>query len=123
MRSTLELAPDGDGITFRGTLRVPSVERWWPHTHGVPALHDVRLVVGSGTDDDHRSMPDASGSGRSTAGPRPTHDIERDGLDLHVNGVRTFARGALWTPTRHRRVRDDRGATCERPSKPCATPG
>ncbi len=94
----LELAPGGDGITFRGTLQVPSVERWWPHTHGVPALHDVRLLIGSGT------AATAIEAGRVgfrtlTAGPGDTHDIERDGLDLHVNGVRTFARGALWTPT------------------------
>ncbi len=94
----LELAPDGDGVTFRGTLRVPSVERWWPHTHGVPALHDVRLVVGSGS---ATTTIDAGRVGFRAlgAGPSATHDIEREGLDLHVNGVRMFARGALWTPT------------------------
>ena len=27
-----------------------------------------------------------------------THDVEADGLDLHVNGLRIFARGAVWTP-------------------------
>ena len=31
-------------------------------------------------------------------GPTPDHDVEADGLDLHVNGVRVFARGAVWTP-------------------------
>ncbi len=94
----LDLSPAGGGITFRGTLRVPSVERWWPHTHGVPALHEVRLVVGSGT---ATTAIDAGRVGfrTLTAGPTAAHDIERDGLDLHVNGVRTFARGALWTPT------------------------
>ena len=31
------------GVASGGSLRVPSVARWWPHTHGEPALHDVRL--------------------------------------------------------------------------------
>jgi beta-mannosidase len=94
----LELAPGGDDTTFQGTLRVPSVERWWPHTHGVPALHDVRLLVGTGTTS---TTVEAGRVGfrTLTAGPGSTHDIERDGLDLHVSGIRTFARGALWTPT------------------------
>jgi beta-mannosidase len=89
----------GDGnLTFTGELRVPSVRRWWPHTHGESALHDVRLVVGLGA----RTVAiDAGRVGFRTLAPGPAaaHDIERDGLDLHVNGVRIFARGALWTPT------------------------
>ncbi len=32
-------------LTARGELRVADVAQWWPHTHGEPALHDVRLVV------------------------------------------------------------------------------
>ncbi|MDQ6925184.1 MAG: hypothetical protein M3154_02995, partial [Candidatus Eremiobacteraeota bacterium] len=27
--------------TLRGTLRCPAVDRWWPHTHGVPARYAV----------------------------------------------------------------------------------
>ena len=39
----LELAPGEDGVEASGELVVPAVARWWPHTHGEPALHEVRL--------------------------------------------------------------------------------
>ena len=87
---------------------MPDVERWWPHTHGEPALHDVRLLVDrqvhldsrSAGDGETQSIVDAGRIGfREIAfGARPTHDVERYGLDLHVNGVPVFARGAVWTP-------------------------
>ncbi len=92
----LEPAVD-DGAAFTGELRIPGVARWWPHTHGTPALHDVRLVVRT---DGGSLAVDAGRVGFRTlaAGPSPDHDIERDGLALHVNGIRLFARGAVWTP-------------------------
>jgi beta-mannosidase len=92
--TTLDVSDEG---SFGGSLRIPSVRRWWPHTHGDPALHDVRLVFGTGAGS---VAFDASRVGfrTLTAGPTATHDVEREGLDLHVNGVRIFARGALWTP-------------------------
>jgi beta-mannosidase len=89
--------PGEDHVSARGELRVPDVTRWWPHTHGEPALHDVRLVVHGVSDP---TVVDAGKVGfRDLAfGAGPVHDIERDGLDLHVNGVQVFARGAVWTP-------------------------
>jgi len=90
-------ASSGEHMIASGELRVPSVARWWPHTHGEPVLHDVRLVV-HGADE-----PIAVDAGRVgfrdlAFGAAPGHDVEEDGLDLHVNGVRVFARGAVWTP-------------------------
>ena len=32
-----------DTQTLAGTLRIPDAPRWWPHTHGEPALHRVAL--------------------------------------------------------------------------------
>lgn len=81
------------GIRARGTLRVPEVARWWPHTHGEPALHEVRLRVGETVIDAGRV-----GFRDLAAGPVPDHEVEAEGLDLHVNGVRVFVRGAVWTP-------------------------
>jgi beta-mannosidase len=80
-----------------GELRVPGAARWWPHTHGQPELYDVRLNVRRGGQSiaveagriGFREL--AYGAGRD-------HDVERDGIDLHVNGVRVFSRGAVWTP-------------------------
>lgn len=96
-RTQLSLAREGNGVSAQGTLRVPDVERWWPHTHGEPSLHDVRLHV---TTSATTVTVEAGRTGFRTLspGPLPGHDLEVDGLDLHVNGVRIFARGAVWTP-------------------------
>jgi len=88
----------GEGrLSAQGELRVREVARWWPHTHGEPALHAVRLHVAVGG---QTVAIDAGSVGfRELAfAATPEHDVERDGLDLHVNGVRVFARGAVWTP-------------------------
>jgi beta-mannosidase len=97
--SRLGASPGGvdDHVSASGALRVPSAARWWPHTHGEPALYEVRLVVHLGV----RTIGVDGGrvGFRELAfGARPGHDVEHDGLDLHVNGVRVFARGAVWTP-------------------------
>ena len=39
-----------------------------------------------------------SDSGRWPRARVADHDVDRDGLFVHVNGVPVFARGALWTP-------------------------
>jgi beta-mannosidase len=100
-RAQLELLgerdADGDRITARGELLVGEVARWWPHTHGEPILHEVRLHVSAG---EQTIAIDAGSVGfRELAfSATPHRDVERDGLDLHVNSVRVFARGAVWTP-------------------------
>ena len=64
-------------------VEFPDVELWWPHTHGTPRLHDVTV--------------DGELLGR--VGFRTIENRSTDGsLDLWVNGVRVFCRGAVWTP-------------------------
>ena len=76
---------------------MPSPALWWPHTHGEPVLHGVTLHVSAG---DEEIAIDLGRVGfRSIApGPAPDHDILRQGLDLQLNGVPVFARGAVWSP-------------------------
>lgn len=91
----------GDGATrivARGELRIPTAERWFPHTHGEPVLHDVAVMVMPAEGEPFVAARRGVGFRTLAAGPAAGHEPERDGLDLHVNGVRVFARGALWTP-------------------------
>ncbi len=94
----LAVTAGADGaVELRGEVRVPDAPRWWPHTHGEPALHTVRLRVAGeagevGIDAGRvgfRELAPGSGDG---------HEVLRDGIDLHLNGVGVFARGAVWTP-------------------------
>lgn len=84
IRATLRPAESG---RHEGHLRVEEVERWWPHTHGEPALYAARLEVGA-------SVVDLGNVGFREIGI----DRSRDGFAIHVNGVRVFCRGACWTP-------------------------
>jgi beta-mannosidase len=86
----LRVEPDG---RVHGEVRVAEVERWWPHTHGVPALYDVALVLDGGA-----QRVDLGATGFRTLSPGPGFDADRDVLALAVNGVPVFARGAVWTP-------------------------
>ncbi|HEY7934728.1 MAG TPA: hypothetical protein VID48_12975, partial [Solirubrobacteraceae bacterium] len=94
-RCVLELAAQEGSAS--GELVIPAVARWWPHTHGDPALHDVHLHV-SGPHGQITIPAGRVGFRELAPGSDPAHRIEADGLDLHLNGVRIFARGAVWTP-------------------------
>ena len=71
---------------YEGSLDLPGVAPWWPHTHGTPVLHAVEATVG----------PNRLDLGR--VGFRRIERAPGDALSLRVNGVPVFARGACWTP-------------------------
>jgi beta-mannosidase len=79
--------PVGEGGEVRGQLRVPGVERWWPHTHGPSPRYAVEVEVDG-------EVTDLGSVGFRT--------IEADrgdgGFQLAVNGVPVFCRGACWVP-------------------------
>ena len=70
----------------RARLRLPDVERWWPHTHGTPVLHEVVVARREQVLD------------RRRVGFRSVRNADPDSLDLWVNDVPVWVRGAVWTP-------------------------
>lgn len=93
----LALVADGDAVMARGDVPVASVARWWPHTHGEPVLYDARLLLECAGE---TVVADAGRVGFRALAPGAAdhgHDLDRDGIHLHANGVAIFARGAVWT--------------------------
>jgi beta-mannosidase len=74
-----------DPHTLAGTLRVPDAQRWWPHTHGEPALYRVDASIGA-------HVLACGNVGFRTI----TEDREGEpgAFGLRVNGERVFCRGA-----------------------------
>ena len=83
----------GEGGRLVGAVEVADPARWWPHTHGEPALWDAALEL------------DVGGEAVTVTGTRigfreleAPADLDAEGLSLRVNGVEVFARGAVWVP-------------------------
>lgn len=74
-------------------LSLDEVQKWWPHTHGDPALYRAELVL---------NVKASTEPWVLDLGPVGFRDIEvrREAGDfaVHVNGVPVFCRGACWTP-------------------------
>ena len=85
-RSTLQLGADG---WLQSELRITAPGRWWPHTHGNPVLHDVSIEC------DGNLIAQRRIGFRSLSF---AENICEQGLDLRVNDIPIFVRGAVWTP-------------------------
>jgi beta-mannosidase len=85
--------------TWSGQLTIPAVERWWPHTHGEPRLHEVSLTC------------DGETTALARVGFR-TIKLERGedgrGFALSINDVPVFCRGAVWSSADIVGLRGDR---------------
>lgn len=75
-------------VTVTGQVRVPHVERWWPHTHGPQPLYDVTIASGDA------EIPMGRVGFRTI-----TVDRTDGAFTLLVNEIPIFARGVCWSPT------------------------
>jgi beta-mannosidase len=81
------------GNRWRGELRIDGVSKWFPHTHGEPALFDVKLILApNGTDDTTHVVCDPIGFRSITV------DETDGGFEVAVNGISVFCRGAVAMP-------------------------
>lgn len=93
----LDRRETAEGIELGGELELAGVAAWWPHTHGSPALHEVSLRAEVAAGPVELKLGRV-GFRKIEPGPEPGANPEETGLDLHLNGERIFARGAVWTP-------------------------
>jgi beta-mannosidase len=73
---------------FAGNIVIPGVPLWWPHTHGQPHLHPVKLRLGDANSDLGRIGFRSISVDRGSDGA---------GFALRINGEDVFCRGACWT--------------------------
>jgi beta-mannosidase len=87
---------DAASQILSGTIEIPDVELWWPHTHGDPALYEASIDITIVTSSGAQLMTEVA------LGPLGFRTVTLDRHDgdfaVHVNGQRIFCRGAVWTP-------------------------
>jgi beta-mannosidase len=78
------------GRTLEADIDASHLAKWWPHTHGTPALHDCRVELRVG---EEWLTFDCGRVGFKDV----TLDETRGEVHLAVNGIDVFCRGACWT--------------------------
>src|SRR5260370_23801472 len=93
LSATFEWHEPGDRSHGSAVLRIPNVTRWWPHTHGEPALYPVRveLQLAGGPSVTFEDIP--VGFRFIDPGAQPAGEA---GLALRLNGTLIFCRGVIW---------------------------
>ena len=85
------------GPGWTAELSIQPMQRWWPHTHGEPALYEVEIALDAAQRPD--LQPDQPPWSLGALGFRTlVLDTSDGGLAVQVNGVPVFCRGACWVP-------------------------
>ncbi len=84
----------GPNPVIVGSVRIPGVRRWWPHTHREPVLYDVALHLDLGHGQIETRPLGRSGF-RTLSVDRGT---DGEGFTIAVNGIDVFCRGSAWMP-------------------------
>ncbi len=87
---TLDLEKSDAGSHVSGELCIDNVERWWPHTHGVPRLYEASIIVSHLQDE--MEFPLAPLGFRKSV-----IDRANSRFAIAINGKEVFCRGACWT--------------------------
>jgi beta-mannosidase len=89
-RFALTLAVNENTVRIAGDITIDAIEPWWPHTHGNPALHDCSIELDTGN---AVHVIDCGRTGfKAIALSRESGRVQ-----LRINGVDVFCRGACWT--------------------------
>ncbi len=89
--SPLEHQLNGDGeFEVRGSLKLPAVEPWWPHTHGRQPRYPACIALQTSKGESVIDLDPLAFRSVRVAGA--------DAFAIEINGVQVFCRGACWMP-------------------------
>ena len=91
----IQAAANNENYLLQGSIRIPNVSAWWPHTHGDPSTVPLRAMVTleSGSELTLEDRP----VGFRTIEWEPV-PAGPNGFQVRVNGVPIFCRGVVWSP-------------------------
>ena len=75
--------------SLTGTMRLPNVPLWWPHTHGAQSLFSCQVIVEAGSDRHQFEC--------GKIGFRSLLIDQTNGFAVLLNGEPVYCRGACWT--------------------------
>lgn len=89
-RYKLQLNKSASSNTLTGEIKIANAPKWWPNTHGEPALLPCRIEVTIGND---IATIDCGRIGFKSIQVNRANDT----VSFEINGVPIFCRGAVWT--------------------------
>ena len=95
LESPLDIREEDGYYSVRGSIRIPNVPLWSPHTHGDPAL--VPLYAAVELENGSALALDNQPVGFRTVDVRP-EPTGTNGLQIRINEIPIFCRGVVWTP-------------------------